>query len=419
MPTTTKKVCLITPGHLASNPRLVKEARALTTSGYQVHLIYTQYVPYLIDFDNVILKKNPSWTCNYLNRTSKSIYIQSQNYLAAALQKICLMLLLRGKKTDFNLCHAINRYFSWQLKKAIATKADLYIAHNLAALPVAIFAAKKNQSKCGFDAEDFHRHEISDDLENPDVVLKSLIENQYFPQTDYLSAGSLPIAQLYQKLFPAKNINPILNVFPMVKEVQLPTENINQPLKLFWFSQSIGLNRGLQDVISALKILENECIELHLLGFLTDETNKKLQELVAEQTFKKKPTIIFHQPVYADKLPIFAAQFDVGLALEPGFCINNNAALSNKIFTYLQAGLAIAASDTLAQKQFIAANPALGFCYEKGNGQQLAAILKQLIVEPALLQKTKLAAYQAAHENLNWETESQKFLKIVSETLAI
>ncbi|MGI4727500.1 MAG: hypothetical protein ACRYGB_02930, partial [Janthinobacterium lividum] len=172
MPTTTKKVCLITPGHLASNPRLVKEAQALTTSGYQVHLIYTQYVPYLIDFDNVILKKNPSWTYNCLNRTSKSIYIQSLNYLAAALQKVCLMLLLRGKKTDFNLCHAINRYFSWQLKKAIATKADLYIAHNLAALPVAVFAAKKNQSKCGFDAEDFHRHEISDDPEDPDVVLK-------------------------------------------------------------------------------------------------------------------------------------------------------------------------------------------------------------------------------------------------------
>jgi len=417
LPAKTKKVCLITPGHITSNPRLVKEAQALTANGYQVHLIFTQYVPYLIDFDSVILKKNPSWTYNCLNRTSKSIYIQSQNYIAAALQKICSMLFLRGKNSDYILCHAINRYFSWQLKKAIAVKADLYIAHNLAALPVAVFASKKNQSKCGFDAEDFHRNETSDDPENPDVVLKSLIEDQYFPKTDYLTAGSLPIAQLYQKLFPAKKINPILNVFPVVKEIQLPTKSIHQPLKLFWFSQSIGLNRGLQDALAAIKLLENEQIELHLLGFLTDETNQKLQETIAKLKFKIKPTVIFHQPVYADKLPTFAAQFDVGLALEPAFCANNNAALSNKIFTYLQAGLALAVTDTVAQKQFLTENPQLGFCYEKGNATQLAAILKQLIDYPELLLQTKQAAYHAAKNNLNWETESPKFLKIVAATL--
>ncbi len=414
---TTKKVCLITPGHLASNPRLVKEAQALAANGYKVHLIFTQYVPYLIDFDAVILKKNPIWTYDCLNRTSKSIYTQSQNYLAAALQKICLVLLLRGKKSDFNLCHAINRYFFWQLKKAVAVKADLYIAHNLAALPVAVFAAKKNQSKCGFDAEDFHRNEVSDDPENLDVVLKSLIENQYFPKTDYLTAGSLSIARLYQKLFPAKNINPILNVFPMVKEVPLPTESINQALKLFWFSQSIGLNRGLQDVLAAIKLLEEEQIELHLLGFLTDETDKKLQELITELKFKKPPILIFHQPIYADKLPTFAVQFDVGLALEPAFCTNNNAALSNKIFTYLQAALALVVTDTVAQKQFLAENPCLGFCYEKGNTTQLATILKQLIDHPKLLLQTKQAAFKAAKNDLNWETESLKFLKIVAETL--
>ncbi|MGI4751811.1 MAG: hypothetical protein ACRYFB_14360 [Janthinobacterium lividum] len=417
MPPTIKKICLITPGHLASNPRLVKEAQALTANGYKVHLIFTQYVPYLIDFDLVILKNNAGWTYDCLNRTSKSVYTKSQNYLAAALQKICLMLLLQGKKSDFNLCHAINRYFSWQLKKAIAVKADLYIGHNLAALPVTVLAAKKNQSKCGFDAEDFHRNEVSDHLENQDVILKSLVEDQYFQKTNYLTAGSLPIAQLYQKLFPAKTISPILNVFPTVKEVQLPIESINQPLKLFWFSQFIGLNRGLQDIFNAIKLLEEEQIELHLLGFLTHETSSKLHELITELKFKKNPTIIFHQPIYADKLTSFAAQFDVGLALEPAFCSNNNAALSNKIFTYLQAALAIVVTDTVAQKQFLAENPHLGFCYEKGNAPQLATTLKQLIINPTLLLQTKQAAFNAAKNHLNWETESLKFLKIVAETL--
>ncbi|RYE19873.1 MAG: glycosyltransferase, partial [Sphingobacteriaceae bacterium] len=383
---------MITPGHLASNPRLVKEAQALTAAGYQVHLIFTQYVCYLIDFDSVILKKNPAWTFDCLNRTTKSIGTQSRNYAAAAIQKLCLMLLLQGKNSDYVLSHAINRFFGWQCKKAAATKADLYIAHNLAALPVAVFAAKKNNSKCGFDAEDFHRNEVSDDPENEDVILKTSIENQYIPQISYLTSSSLQITNLYHALFPAKKIDTIRNVFPAVKTAQLPFTQTDQPLKLFWFSQSIGLNRGLQDVLAAIKLLENEAVELHLLGFLTDETSKNLLRIIADLKFKRKPAILFHQPVYADQLINFAAQFDIGLALEPAFCLNNDAALSNKIFTYLQAGLAVLATDTTAQKQFLAENPALGFCYEKGNPAQLAAILKQLIDDPALLQKTRQKA---------------------------
>ncbi len=409
---------MVTPGHLASNPRLVKEAQALAANGYAVHLVFTQYVDYLIDFDNHILNNNSSWTYDCLNRTSKNKQIKAYNFIVAATQKFCKMLLLSGKKSNFILAGAINRYFSWQFKKAIEAKADLYIGHNLAALPIAILAAKKRKVKCGFDAEDFHRNEVSDDPKNVDVQLNTFIEDKYFPQTDYLTTSSFPIMQLYQKLFLTKKITTLLNTFQVVKEVSPPVAKVNEPLKLFWFSQSIGLNRGLQDVLSAITVLKNELVELHLLGFIDEQTKNNLDEIVIGLQIKNKTNIFVHQPVKADQLPIFAAQFDVGLALEPGFSINNNAALSNKIFTYLQAGLAVVASDTTAQKQFINENPNLGFCYEKGNAQQLAVILKQLIDQPEILLQTKQAAYNAARFNLNWETESLKFLKVVSETLA-
>ncbi|MEX8548198.1 MAG: glycosyltransferase [Mucilaginibacter sp.] len=313
---------------------------------------------------------------------------------------------------------AIGRCTFSLLKEALKHSADLYIAHNLAALPVAVLAAKKNNTKCGFDAEDFHRNEVSNDPKDIDVKLKTYIEEEYFSQVDYLTASSFPIAQLYQKLFPAKKITTVLNAFSVVKEVSLSVTKPNEPLKLFWFSQTIGLNRGLQDVFSALNFLKNEFIELHILGFLNEKTTCSLNELVVEPQLQKKIKIVFHQPINPDQLPIFAAQFDVGLALEPNYPLNRNICLTNKIFTYLQAGLAVLASDTEAQKQFITENPNVGFCYEKGNAQQMAVILKQLIDQPELLLQTKHTAYQAARSNLNWETESQKFLKVVKETLA-
>lgn len=411
-----KKIVLITSGQPTTNPRLVKEADALTQAGYIVTVIYQFWNDWATEIDSETLPVK-LWKAIRVGGSPK------QNKLLYWLTKIqhkTAIVLVKQLGFKFNIAEkAIGRCTFLLLKEALQQQADLYIAHNLAALPVAVLAAKKNNVKCGFDAEDFHRNETSDDPYNTDVRLKTYLEEKYIPRNNYLTASSLQITKLYQEVFPAERIVTLLNVFPIVKEVLSPIARTTKTLKLFWFSQTIGLNRGLQDVLSALKFLEKEQIELHLLGFLTNKTSIKFDRIVTDLEFKINPKIFFHNQINPDQLPIFAAQFDVGLALEPGFCVNNNAALSNKIFTYLQAGLAVAASDTTTQKQFIAANPALGFCYEKGNGQQLATILKRFIAEPELLQKTKLAAYQAARNNLNWETESVKFLSLVEETLVI
>jgi len=409
------KIVFITSGQPALNPRLVKEADALTATGYQVTVIYQYWNDWGTEMDRQLLPSR-KWKAVHVGGSPKG---KKALYLATRIQHKTAKTLVKWFGLKHKLAErAAGRCVFLLLKEALRQQAGLYIAHNLAALPVAVLAAKKNKVKCGFDAEDFHRNEISNDPNDPDVRLKTFLEEKYIPKTNYLTASSFPITELYQKLFSFKKITTILNVFPIAKEVQLSVTKANEPLKLFWFSQTIGLNRGLQDVLSALKTLENEQIELHLLGFLSEETSIGIQDFIAGLKFSKKTAVIFYSPVSSENLPIFAAQFDVGLALEPGFCRNNDAALSNKIFTYLQAGLAVAASDTVAQKQFLNENPDLGFCYEKGNGQQLANILKRFIEEPDLLQKTKLAAYQAARSHYNWETESVKFLKVVEETLA-
>src|SRR5205823_4048733 len=46
--------------------------------------------------------------------------------------------------------------------------------------------------------------------------------------------------------------------------------------------------------------------------------------------------------------------YDVGLAVEPGFSVNNRLALSNKAFTYVLAGLAVILTDTPGQREFAA-----------------------------------------------------------------
>lgn len=409
------KIVLITSGQPALNPRLVKEADALAGSGYQVTVIYQYWTYWGTEIDKELLPKK-KWKAVCVGGSPKE---NKALYWTTRIQYKAAKILVKYVGFKFKLAErTIGRCTFLLLKEALLHPADLYIAHNLAALPVAVLAAQKNKVKCGFDAEDFHRNETSDDPTHPDVLLKSFLEEKYISKTDYLTASSWPITRLYQKLFPGKKITTVLNAFPVVKEVSLPIVKKDKLLKLFWFSQTIGLDRGLQDILSALKFSEDKLVELHLLGFINNEISRRIDTIIAGLAFQKKPVIVFHQPINPDQLPIFTSQFDVGLALEPNYPLNRDICLTNKIFTYLQAGLAIIASDTVAQKQFINENPGLGFCYEKGNTQQLAAILKRYVEEPDLLRNTKKKSYQAARLSLNWETESIKFLKVVAETLA-
>jgi glycosyltransferase involved in cell wall biosynthesis len=391
----SKAVCLITPGHISSNPRLVKEALALSNAGYRLHLIFTQYVGYLVDHDQQILNNNPSWTYNKLNWTGHNLNSKLNRFMSKMAQ-----LFYADKAIK------LNRNYLWQLKKAIAYKADLYIAHNLSALPIAAIAAKKNNAKCGFDAEDFHRNEVSDDPESEDVKLKTAIEKKYIPKVDYMTASSPQIAEAYQTLF-GHHISSILNLFPKTSVINIINNN-SGPLQLFWFSQTIGPNRGLETIIEAINISGLE-IDLHLLGYVSESYKQQLILL------NKETGLHFHQPVMPDELFNVASKFDIGFTAEPGFSINNRIALSNKLFTYIQSGLAVLTSDTPAQAAFLKEYPSIGFLYRNAN--ELSTLLMTYNNNRELLYTTKLNNYKLGQDSLNWETESKKFIAIIQEVL--
>ncbi|MEO6852117.1 MAG: hypothetical protein ABI203_02010, partial [Mucilaginibacter sp.] len=288
-------------------------------------------------------------------------------------------------------------------------EADLYIAHNLGALPAAVNAAKTNKKPCGFDAEDFHRFEISDDKNDADVLLKTWLENRYIPQINYLTASSPLIAKAYNDLFVDKEPIVILNVFPRDSNIAQPTINNNGPVRLFWFSQTIGEGRGIENIINALLLLEEHSFELHMLGEPAENAMLFFDKLIIN-----KPEIIhFHKPIPPDEIVAFASQFDIGLASETKTPLNRDICLTNKIFTYLQAGLAILASDTTAQTEFVEQYPAIGKIYRGTDVLSLANTLTYYSQNRNRLFETREASLKLAQDRLNWETESRKFLSII------
>ncbi|HWD89990.1 MAG TPA: hypothetical protein VG367_17810 [Mucilaginibacter sp.] len=386
-----KKILLLSSGQPSLNPRLVKEADALAGAGYDVTVIYAYWNDWGTRYDQQLLSQKP-W---------KAIRVAGgpdRQRLTFAMSR----LLFKLSRRIF-----VARSTWFLIRESKKHPADLYIAHNLGALPAAVKAAKKYDKSCGFDAEDFHRNEVSDDPTAPDVTLKTRIENKYIPYAHYITASSPLIAAAYEKLFPAKRPVVILNAFPVDKRVSEPVIIHEEPLKLFWFSQTIGPHRGLETIVSALRNLREYPFELHLLGDLQGDF------------FSVEPTlnVYLHKPVAPDEIPLLASKFDIGLAAENSTPYNRDICLTNKIFTYMQAGLAIVASDTSAQIKLMSEYPGAGAVYRQNDIGGLADILLDYHKDREKLLEARKVSFNLARKTLNWETEKTKFLDVIGNAL--
>jgi hypothetical protein len=410
-----KKICLITPGHIATNPRLVKEAEALLKYGYQVHIVFTQYVNELAVEDEQLLYTNAEVTFSVLDWTNRTFRSKFIRYTSGFRQKLLQVISKLISAKAFHK-YLINRNYNWQLKQAINSKADLYIAHNLGALPVACNAAKKNGRKCAFDAEDFHRFEVSDNLDEYEVKLKAIIEEEYIPQVDHFTGASPLISTEYKRLFPVLKPLTILNVFPSAKHVSVNQTSPEKRLKLFWFSQTIGAGRGIENIIEALGKCHHRSFELHLLGSFTAVITETFAAL-AKRNNIDPDLIYFYQPISPDKIIAFASQFDIGMASETGYPYNRDICLTNKIFTYIQAGLAVVASDTKAQFDLLQLYPCIGKVYEKGNVFTLTQVLDFYYENRDALQNAKQESFLLGQSKMNWETEHKAFVSSIQNVL--
>lgn len=402
-------VIFITTGQPTTNPRLLKEVETLIYHGYRVRVICCFYQSWAQKFDQDIVSRYPDVFvyCGGDPRFDKITYLKTR-----IRQKISTAIwpYVRWGGIPEN---AVSRTHAEAVSLARQMKADIYIAHNLGALPAAVSAAKFNKSKVGYDAEDMNTAQFNN-RENNLYRLNKYIEVKYFPDTGYFSAASPLIASNYQRIYPFLTPVVINNVFKKIN-LKLTAFTPGQPLKLFWFSQTTGQDRGLEMVIRAMKDV-NGPVQLLLLGQCSAADRAALTALAGESGLGDGQ-LQFHEPVAPEELFYFAAQFHIGIASETAATLNRDICLTNKIFTYIQCGLAVLASDTKAQQLFMEQYPASGKVFEKNNAHSFSAQINAYLGNPELLHQTRISNYHLGQSALNWEKESALFLELVQSLL--
>ncbi len=389
---------------------MVKEADALTDAGYAVNVLYAYWNDWGTQLDKELLS-GKKWKAIRLGGDPQQKPVAY--FLSRLIHKISNIVLQKTGNYKYFADLAIARSSYFLMRGARKYKADLYIAHNLGALPATVKTSLKYKKPCGFDAEDFHRQESTDDANSFYFKISKYIEDKYLPSMQYLTASSPLISERYASLY-NKKVTTILNVFPKTNLSVLGNKNINKPLKLFWFSQTIGPNRGLEMVIEAMGLAKKD-IELHLLGQPVNGFKQHILQMANVEGLNKS-ALFFYEPIKADEIFHLAAQFDIGLASDVNFCLNRNIALTNKIFTYIQSGLAVVANNTPAQSSLIQQYPKTGKIYS--NAMKLSAILNEYRENKELLYQTKRESFEIGQNQLNWEYESQEFLKIIKNIIS-
>lgn len=408
------RICLVTTGQPSTNPRLVKEADALVSAGHAVHVIGAHRADWADGSDRALLADR-AWTNQIID------FRRANTALFWKLRIRHRVARFAGRMPAFGgpwLGAAVSPVTPELTMAALGHRADLYIAHNLGALPAAAAAASRHGARLGFDAEDFHSGQFTP-AESTERQIARIVEERFLPRCDYVTAASPGVADEYSALGLGDAPTVILNVFPRAERPSHGPEegHVGGRWRLYWFSQTIGRDRGLEEAIAAVAQLADLPVEIHVRGEWQPDYETRLRTQ-ARRVGLADARIVAHAPAPAAQMVRLAAAYDVGLALEPGRSDNNDLALSNKVFTYVLAGVPVLASATTAHR---AIGETLGDAIavvDIGDVAGVADALRFWFSHPARLQAARRAAWALGADRFNWDVEKQKFLGVVDRVLS-
>lgn len=403
------RICIVTWAHVSNNPRVVKEADALAEAGHDVRVVAHQADAEFTARDADVVRRRP-W--RFVPLRIGAAHGRVAWLGRRATQRAARMAFDAGLARPSLRDYALNPYTAPLSRLAACEAADLVIGHNLRALPASARAAAVLGARLGFDFEDLHFAEMPESAGfAAERALVTAVEGAYVPRCDFLTASAPGIADEVARAYGVRRPEVILNSFSpgdaLAASTRVPADRADSAPSLYWYSQVIGPERGLEEAIAAIGALGMP-VALHLRGRVDAAYRQHLLALAAAAGIDA--AMRFHAPAPADDLVALASQHDVGLALEQPISLNRDLCVTNKILTYLAAGVAVAATATRGQRVVMDAAPGAGFTYPPGDAVALAEGLRRLLASPRALADAKRASATAAAARFNWEHESTRLV---------
>jgi glycosyltransferase involved in cell wall biosynthesis len=409
------RVTVVTAGHLSTCPRMLKSADALTAEGYDVRVIATRHEPWATDTDRDVESRR-SWRAEVIDyrRGAGATYWWSGARARAA--RLAADTFTPDRVPMAIVSRAYSRLHSELVAAIAADPGDLIYGGTTGALAAIAEAAGRCGVRYGVDLEDFHSGETSG-VDAPLVdALAARVERAVLPGAAFVTAGSDAIAAAYDT---RDGINPavIHNTFPLPPQAPDIARVDRERLRVYWFSQTIGPGRGLEDAILALG-RAGVAAHLALRGRPLPGYVDHLSRLAVAHAPRLE--LVHLAPAPPDAMVDLARGYDIGLALEQLAPRNRQLCLTNKAFTYILAGMAVVLTDTPGQHALgVDLGPAAARV-AVGDVDALAAAFAHWAANPAALDCAKRTAWARAAARWHWEHPDERgtLLRLVRGALS-
>jgi glycosyltransferase involved in cell wall biosynthesis len=408
------RIVLISGNSLCHNPRVMKAATTLARRGYDVHVLGAWLEADLKARDQAMLARAPFRFESVFDATLPGFFRTAAHTLRRARRKAANTVYgLTGRQSRDQLGYGVGRL----LARARALKADLYIAHSEPGLYVA-WRLLQDGRRTGVDMEDWYSQDLlaGDRAQRPLDLLRRL-ESELLVKGAYATCPSRAMSEALAAAYGGKPPAVIYNAFPAAEQaaidgVHKDRRNTAVP-SIYWFSQTLGPGRGLEDLIAALPLFDRD-VEVHLRGRAAPGINEWIRSQTPERWHER---LFLHPLVPNEELMSRLAEHDIGFAGEQPYCRSRDLTVTNKILHDLLGGLAVVASDTAGQREVAMQASGAVTLYEPGNPAALAQALRTLIDSPDGLARAKAASLQAAERTFCWERQEQALLQNIQDAL--
>lgn len=393
------RIAIITTKQPGTNPRMRKNADALSAASYDVKVLYAFNARWADETDTDVLQK-ANWSAHRIGGHPEHSALTYQKH------RIKRKWGQWTGQLDLSFCPALNDYLS-ELNEF---EPDLVIGHNPGALPVLTRWKGATGKPIIFDAEDFHRGET--EAGGDEALAVQRLEDHHLPKVDYITAASPLIGEAYQALYPTASMVTLNNAFET--KLQPAFHDLSKgPLTFCWFSQVVGLDRGLEEFLKCIKTWDEAPLAIHIIGSMSNPVRTQLREILdkTQHTFKEQPAA--SEP----KLAAILAESHIGLALERTDVSNRKWCRTNKLYMYPICGCYTVATRTPAQEHFFSDHPECGTLIDISEPSTITELLSHWSKNRAELETNRRKAWELARNELNWDRESSILLNLVASTL--
>lgn len=284
-------------------------------------------------------------------------------------------------------------------------------ANDLDTLPACYYSSKIRKTRIIYDSHEYFTG--VPELQNRPRVRKvwKFFEKAIFPKLPLVFTVNDSIATLYEKEYTTRPL--VLRNVPFRLHVGTPKKHEELKIpegKNIIILQGSGINvrRGGEEAVAAMRLVENAV----LLVIGSGDVIQTLHQMRDNDPVLRERVFFFGKMPYSEMMS-YTAMADIGLTLDKPDNINYLYSLPNKLFDYIQAGIAVLASD-LPELRRIIELYGVGKTIGELTPESIAAAINQMLSDRPLMEMYKASSLAAA-DVLCWENEQQVLKKALSD----